>query len=67
MVELDNELVFHDEHGMPNMWVCVEKEPDKIVLKRRIKCGDCGNLLGIATDNDMSYWEFCLKCGKEYK
>ena len=64
MVELNNELVFHDKHGMPNMWICNERQPDKIVLTKR-KC--CDKELSIATDGEGGYWEFCLKCKKEYK
>lgn len=66
LVELHHELVFHDKHGMPNMWVCIEKEPDRIVLKRRMKC-ECGGTLGIETDGDGDYWEFCLKCNKKFR
>ena len=64
MVELDNELLFHDRHGMPSMWVCTERASDRIVLTRR-KC--CGVELGIETDCEGGFWEFCLKCGKEFK
>ena len=64
MIELNNELVFHDKYGMPNMWICTEKEPDRIVLTRR-KC--CGMELSVETDGEGSFWEFCLKCGKEFK
>ena len=64
MVELNNELVFHDRYGMPNMWICTERTPDKIVLTRR-KC--CGMELGVETDEEGGLWEFCLKCGKEFK
>ena len=64
MVELDNELLFHDRHGMPSMWICTEKASDRIVLTRR-KC--CGAELGIETDGEGGFWECCLKCGKEFK
>ena len=64
MVELNNELIFHDEYGMPSMYVCTEKESDRIVLTRR-QC--CGMKLSMATDGEGDYWEFCLKCKKEYK
>ncbi len=64
LVELNNELVFHDEFGMPNMWICTERKPGKIVLTRR-KC--CEMELGIETDGKGGFWEFCLKCGKDFR
>ncbi len=66
VMELNHQVVFHDDYGMPNLWHCVERTPDKIVLMRRDKCEHCGGGIGISTENG-EYWEYCLVCKKEFK
>lgn len=65
-MELNDKMIFMDRYQMPSIFTCVEKTDSKIVLYRHEKC-HCDGDLGIQTDGQGNFWEFCLVCKKEFR